>query len=370
MGLVKLRYYQPVSVNELWKTYWQTGSIPKMLKVLKDPYTRFLNRDEYLELTKETKGSFGGVGIYLATKDKKIFISGVVKDSPAERAGLKKGDQIIKINQYLVSKGSSEFAIAKIRGAAGTQLMLRIMRKSGEKRAELDVELRREIIILPTIEAKIKADPVLEQYAYVKIFSFAETTPLDLDHELKKIDKMPNCHGLILDLRANPGGSLEAAVKVVSHFIPEGIPVLHVKRRGFPVQSLDTEKYTHRRLPMVVLVDAWSASASEIVSGALKDQHRALLVGSHTYGKDLIQEIRPLPGRVAITITIASYLTSGKVNIHKKGVQPDKLVEIPGAIEKLLKGDSKAYLEVQQAQEEAALLLLRAQARKGLKKAS
>ncbi len=361
MTLVKLRYYQPISAGELWQTYWKTGSIPEMLKTLNDPYTRFLNRQEYLELTKETKGSFGGIGVYLATKDGKIIISEVVKNSPSERAGLQKGDQIIKVDRYLVSKVSSEFAIAKIRGLVGTQLSLSVMRKSGVKLARVDVNLRREVILLPTVEAEIKADPEMGKYAYLKIFSFAETTPLDLDRELKKIDRMSSCQGIILDLRSNPGGSLEAAVKVVSQFIAEGVPVLHIKRRGFPLQSLNAEKYTHRKLPMVVLIDAWSASAAEIVSGALKDRHRALLVGTNTYGKDLIQEIRPLPGGVAITITIASYLTSGKVNIHKKGVTPDKVVEIPGAMENMLKGDSRAYLEVQQAQDREALLLLRAE---------
>lgn len=362
MGVLKLNFYQPVDLSKLMKVYWRTGNIEGMLKSLKDPYTRFLDKNEYAELTKETRGSFGGIGIYLIPKEEELLISSVVKNSPGERAGLQQGDRIIKVGDAFVKDLSSEVAIARIRGVAATKVRLRVARGEAENRREIDFNIVRENILIPTVEMSVKQDSVLGEYAFIRISQFAETTPVDLDKSLTSIDNSPKIKAIVLDLRANPGGSLDAAIKVVSQFIPEGTPILHVQRRGYPVQSIQAINYQHKQLPMVVLVDNWSASASEIVSGALKDQKRAYLVGSHTFGKDLIQEVKKLPGGVGVTITIASYLTSGRVNIHKRGVQPDRVVEIPGAMEQLLKeGNPKSFFKMQKLQEEEAIRVLRSQ---------
>ncbi len=371
MGVLKLNYYQPVDLTKLMKVYWRTGNIEGMLKSLKDPYTRFLNKNEYAELTKETKGSFGGIGVYLIPKDEELLISSVVKNSPSERAGLQQGDRIIKVGDASVKDLSSEVAIARIRGAAGTKVWIKVARGEAEKRREIDFNIVRENILIPTVELTVKQDSVLGEYAYIRISQFAETTPVDLDQSLKTIDNSDKIKAMVLDLRANPGGSLDAAIKVASQFIPEKTPILHVQRRSYPLQSIQAIESQHRQLPMAVLVDNWSASASEIVAGALKDQKRAILVGNHTFGKDLIQEVKKLPGGVGVTITIASYLTSGKVNIHKRGVQPDRLVEIPGAMDRLLKeGNPEPFFKMQKLQEEEALKVLPKQMNdSGLKKA-
>ncbi|MGE5607006.1 MAG: S41 family peptidase [Bacteroidota bacterium] len=362
MGVLKLNFYQPVNLAELMKAYWRTGNIAGMLQSLNDPYTRFLNKSEYSELTKETQGRFGGIGVYLIPKEEELLISSVVKDSPGERAGLQQGDRIIKVGDASVKDLSSEVAIARIRGEAGTKVELRIARGEAEKRREIDFKITRANILIPTVEMTIKPDPVLGEYALIRISQFAETTAADLEDYLKRIDNSPQVKAMVLDLRANPGGSLDAAVKVASQFIPAGTPVLHIQRRGYPVQSIAAAGAQHKQLPMVVLVDNWSASASEIVAGALKDQKRAFLLGSHTFGKDLIQEVKRLPGGAGVTITIASYLTSGKVNIHKRGVQPDQVVEIPGAMERLLKeGNSELFFKMQKLQEEEAIKVLRRQ---------
>ena len=362
LGVIKLNFYQPVNLAKLIDAYWRSGNIGGMLQSLNDPYTRFLSKNEYSELTKETQGKFGGIGVYLIPKEEELLISSVVKGSPGEEAGLQQGDRIIRVGDAAVKDLSSEVAVARIRGEAGTEIQLRVARGEAENRREIDFKITRANILIPTVEMTVKPDPVLGEYALIRISQFAETTAVDLDNCLKKIDTAPKVTAMVLDLRANPGGALDAAVKVASQFIPAGAPVLHIQRRGYPVQSITAGDSGHKQLPMVVLVDNWSASASEIVAGALKDQKRAFLLGTHTFGKDLIQEVKRLPGGAGATITIASYLTSGKVNIHKRGVQPDQVVEIPGAMERLLKeGNPESFFKMQKLQEEEALKVLRRQ---------
>lgn len=371
MGVLKLNYYQPVNLTELMKAYWRTGNSAGMLQSLEDPYTRFLNKNEYMELTKETQGKFGGIGVYLIPKEEELLVSSVVKGSPGEKAGLQQGDRIVKVGDASVKDLSPDVAVARIRGKAGTQVLLRVARGEAENRREIDFSITRANILIPTVEMTIKPDSILGEYALIRITQFAETTGADLEKCLGEIDNSPQIKGMILDLRANPGGSLDAAVKVASQFIPAGTEILHIQRRSYPVQTITAVGNQHRQLPMVVLTDNWSASASEIVAGALKDQKRAVLVGSHTFGKDLIQEVKRLPGGAGATITIAKYLTSGKVNIHKRGVQPDQVVEIPGAMERLLKeGNPELFFKMQRLQEEEGLKVLRRQvAGSALKKA-
>lgn len=362
MTLVKFNYYQQVSLPGLFRSYMDRGNISGMLKSLGDPYTEFLDENDFAELRKVTTGSFGGIGIYLPEKGD-LIITGVVKGSPGEKAGLQIGDRIIAINRTPVKK--SAVAIAKIRGEAGTKVLLRIVRGSGSNRREIEVSIVRSQITIPTVELRLTSDPVLGKYAYLRIDQFAETTAADLESRLQEIDKTPDCTGIILDLRANPGGLLDAAVDVASNFLPKGTPVLHIYHRG---RLFETKRVVqprlHKKLPMVTLVDYWTASASEILAGALKDQKRSVLVGTHTYGKDLIQEVKGLPRGVGVKITVFNYLTSGKVNIHKKGVLPDRVVEIPGAVDRLLKtGDGRLFYQMEAKQQQAALEMLREKVR-------
>lgn len=362
MGVVKMHYYQPASLSKLLQVYWAKGNIGETLKSLGDPYTRFLGKEEYAELRKDTKGTFGGIGIYLIPKEDELLISSVVAGSPGDEAGLQQGDRITAVEKSLVKTLSTEGAIAKIRGEAGTKVLLSIVRGEGQNRRELELAITRANISIPTVELQIKKDSVLGEYAYLKISQFAETTPVDLEKELSEITKS-QARALILDLRANPGGSLDAAIKVAGAFLPDNTPILHVLRKGYAPQTLKVEsKESYFQEPMVVLVDSWSASASEIVAGALKDQQRAHLIGTHTFGKDLIQEVKDLPGDTGVTITIASYLTSGRVNIHQKGVLPHEVVEIPGAMDQLLeKGEPDSFWKMQELQEQEAVKYLREQ---------
>lgn len=360
LSAVKLHYYQPVSLIQLTETYLKKGNISDTLKTLGDPYTRFLGKEEYAELQKDTKGTFGGIGIYLIAKEEELLISSVVPGSPSEKAGLQQGDRIVAVDNDSVKKLGTDVAIAKIRGEVGTKVALRIIRGEGANRREIDVTITRDNIRISTVELKMKDDPILGKYAHLKITQFAETTARDLINKVNEISQSP-AKGVILDLRANPGGALDAAVQVAGAFLPDDIPILHVLRKGRAQQSLKAPPgISFTELPMVVLVDSWSASASEIVAGALKDQKRAVLIGTHTFGKDLIQEVKELPGGTGVTITIASYLTSGRVNIHKKGVLPHQVVEIPGAMEQLLeKGDPQPFFKMQELQEKEGIKWLR-----------
>jgi carboxyl-terminal processing protease len=365
IGVVKMRYYQPVSVRRLWNAYWKTGSIPGMLKTLNDPYTRFLPRDEYSELRKNTEGVFGGIGIFFIPKEIELQIASVVKGSPSAKAGLQPGDRIIAVERKTVDQLGVKKAIAKIKGAPGTQIRLRIARGEGKDRKEFEVTIARAIIHMPTVEMKFKQGDAFGEYAHITISQFAGTTAADLRSELIKLKRKKSCRGIILDLRGNPGGELEAAIGVAGMFLPKGAPILHIINKKHTVEKVvsQTGNQLQLALPMVVLVDNWSASASEIVSGALKDRKRAVLVGTHTFGKDLIQQIIELPGGIAVSVTIASYMTAGKRNIHQKGVQPDIVIEIPGAMERLLKtGNWDRFRKMQQLQEQTAVRVLREKA--------
>jgi carboxyl-terminal processing protease len=355
-------YYRPVDTVRLWNVYWKTGKISEMLKTLHDPYTRFLNRKEYQELRTETRGTFGGIGVHMLPQNGDLIIARVMPGTPSERAGLRQGDRITHINGRSIRSLSFEVVTARIRGLAGSIVRLTIKRGSTPNEKELEFAITRADIRIPTVEMELEDDPVLGKYARIRIYQFVETTPADLTADLSKLDQRADVKGLLLDLRGNPGGSLDAVVKVTSQFLPPGTPVLHIYQRGKLLETRRTEYSRHRRLPMVVLVDAWSASAAEILAGALKDEQRAVLIGTHTFGKDLIQELKALPGGTAMKITIANYLTSGRVNIHRRGVTPHQIVEIKGAFDRLLKkGEEAPFRRMQELQNQAALEALRKQ---------
>lgn len=361
IGFVKLNYYRSVDFTKLVNVYFKTGSMARTLESLHDPYTQMLSEEELAELKKETDGYFEGIGIYLQENNPVIWK--VVSGTPSDKAGLRVGDRIMAVDDAPVN--SADGVITRIKGEAGTKVRLKIMRTEAGKPKEFDIVVTRDRIFIPTVEMRISGDPVLGKYAFVRIDQFADTTARDLGKKLKTIDKTTDCKGLILDLRANPGGLLDSAVDVVSHFLPNNTPVLFIYKRGQLVNVIKTKtQKVHRQIPVVVLVDYWSASAAEIVAAALKDQKRAILVGTPTFGKDLIQEIKELPGKMAFKITVYNYLTSGKKNIHKRGVEPNQTVG--GSIMKVLKKSNMAEFEkIRAQQEEAALKILREQVLKG-----
>lgn len=364
IGMLKYRYYQPVDISQLWSIYLKNADIGEVMSSLGDPYTRFLDKKAFASLREEAEGKYAGIGVCLLDSfEDELIISEVMENTPAAEAGLRAGDRIIGINGYDVKAIGKEAITANLRGEKGTSVSLRILRGNKTlKSSEFEVSVERREIILPTVKMELRKDSQIGTYAWIELSQFAETTGNDL---LKKIEEISetDAGGIILDLRGNPGGALTAAVDVVGAFLPEQSLIIKVLRHGRTSETIRVQndnRYTE--LPLIVLADEWSASASEIVAGTLKDHNRAILVGTHTFGKDLIQEVIGLPDGSGMTITIANYRTPSGVDFHKKGILPDKNVEIPGALDKLLEtGESDDYMKMQKMQEDEALQLLREQ---------
>ena len=295
------------------------GAIKGMLQSL-DPHSSFLTPDMYKEMEVETKGSFGGIGIEITIKNGWLTVVSPIEGTPAYKAGLKPGDRIIKINGVSTRGISLMEAVKKLRGPKGTKVTITIFREGVEK--PFDVTITRDIIEIKSVEAKLLGKDI----GYVKIRQFQETTDRELEKVLKKWQG--KIKGFILDLRNNPGGLLDQAVKVSDLFIDKGV-IVSIKGRkksSNHVFTATSEVYL-KGIPMVVLVNAGSASASEIVASCLQDHKRAVIVGTRTFGKGSVQTIFPMEDGSAIRLTTAKYYSPAGREIQGNGVQPDVVVE-------------------------------------------
>ena len=290
--LLKLKYYQPLSLGQLISLYGQTGNVRDLLASLGDPYTRYLSPPAYAKLLEENEGTYGGVGIYLEYKAGELIIFKPMKNSPAERAGLLPGDRIIAIDYQPTKAMSKEVATAKILGPPGTEVVLSIARTEDRQLVTRDITLTRALID-PSLEWEIRNDPVVGPIGWICLTQFSEKTAQDLGRALEAITRA-QAAGLVLDLRYNPGGLLLSAVEVSSQLLPyrPGTPLVSLKYRdgGPKLYRLSTP---HPPLPLVVLVNEWSASSAEIVAGAVKDLQAGVLVGNTTFGKGLVQDVIP-----------------------------------------------------------------------------
>lgn len=322
---VKTKYYQPVSLYSLVRSYLIKGDVGQMLAELEDPYTRYLNKEQFQELLTQTEGSYGGLGIYLEYRENELIIMKPMQGTPGEKAGLIQGDKIIAINGRSTEDMPQELAVAKIKGPAGTEVTLTIERWIDGQKTVFDVKLGREAIKIPSVEWSVDRDPVIGKVGSLTIHQFSENTAADLNKALDLFEE-EKVSGVLMDLRYNPGGLLTSAIEVAGQFLPKG-PVVYIQHRSkAPVPYLAPPN-THQRRPLVVLVNEWSASASEIVAGAIKDQDQGTLVGETTFGKGVVQVVLPLLNGGALTITEANYLTSGGHYIHGKGIAPHILIE-------------------------------------------
>lgn len=297
------------------------GATAGMVQALEDPYSAYLEPELYKSLEGNIKGTYGGVGLLITMdKDHKLTVVSPFKGTPAYRAGIAPGDQILRIDGRDTADMDLNEAAALMQGEPGTQVVLLLYRPGG---STWEVTLTREIIELPTVEGQY-----LEDYpgiAYIAISNFTDHTGTELGQLIMELQQERPLEGIVLDLRNNPGGSLNAALEVASYFIPEG-PVVHIegKHRSDTLYTV----HPHRvEVPLVVLVNEGSASASEIVAGAIKDTGSGKLVGETTFGKGLVQTVFPLHGGAAVKLTTSKYLTPGKRDIHEVGIQPD--VEVP-----------------------------------------
>jgi carboxyl-terminal processing protease len=300
------------------------GAIRGMLRSL-DPHSAFLDPESYREMQVETSGSFGGLGIEITIRDDQLTVVAPIEGTPAHRAGVQPGDKIVKIEGLVTKDMSLVDAVKKMRGPKGTKVTITILRE-GSKELQ-DVTVTREIIQVQSIKSQ-EIEPGL---GYVRIRQFQERTARDLEAGLEKLEKSGRFAGLVLDLRNNPGGLLSSAVEVSEKFLGDGKLVVYTEGR---VRNQNMRFVAHARhaiteVPLVVLVNQGSASASEIVAGAIQDHGRGVVLGTQTFGKGSVQTIIQLADGSGLRLTTAKYFTPKGRSIHGKGIAPDIVIELP-----------------------------------------
>lgn len=317
MAYIRSDYVDEVPVKKLVQ-----GALSGMLKSL-DPYSQFLTADAYKDLKVDTKGEFVGIGIEVSTKGGMLHVISALDGSPAELAGVRAGDAIIKINGEPTRDEALDSAVAKLRGEPGSVVRLTLMRENENQLLELDIP-RAMIKVKSIKEAKILDDGI----GYVKLSAFQEKSVIDLGSALAELEGK-GFHGLILDLRNNAGGLLHSAVEIAEIFVPEGKLIVSTKGRtaARSQQYLSKNRRPKKIEPLVVLVNKGSASGSEILAGALQDHGLATVVGVKTFGKGSIQTLVPLADGTAVRMTTSKYYTPKGRVIHEVGITPDLIVE-------------------------------------------
>src|ERR1700739_467843 len=322
--LVRAEYVDDVGDDTLIE-----GAINGMLTSL-DPHSNYLNSKNFDDMKVQTRGEFGGLGIEVSMENGLVKVVSPIDDTPAARAGLKPGDLITHLDGDPVQGMTLPEAVEKMRGLVGSEIKLTIRR---EGREPFDVKLIRATIKIQSVRSHLEGDNI----AYIRITTFNEQTDVGLNNAMKNLKQQAGGKllGVILDLRNDPGGLLDQAVAVADAFLEKGEIVSTRGRR-----SEDAQRYNARPgdiaagLPVAVLINGGSASASEIVAGALQDHHRAILLGTKSFGKGSVQTIIPLPGHGAMRLTTARYYTPSGRSIQAKGIEPDIIVEA-ARIEKL-----------------------------------
>ncbi len=312
MQLVQRNYVKDVPDKELVQ-----GAINGMLQSL-DPHSSFLNEEQFKELQVETKGEFGGLGIEITLENGVLTIVSPIEDTPAFRAGLKHGDKIIKINGETTRNITLQKAVKLMRGPRGTKVTVTIMREGF--RTGKDFTITRDIIRVQSVK-KEKLEP---GYPYVRLIHFQENTDTDLDAAIKELGG-DEIKGLIIDLRNNPGGLLDQSYKVASLFLDKGKLIVHTdgRMKDQRMELYSTKSGKPYKFKVAILINEGSASASEIVAGALQDYDRAVVFGTKSFGKASVQTIIPLESGSGLRLTTAYYYTPKGRHIQKTGIQPD-----------------------------------------------
>jgi len=352
--LIRQGYVREVSPKDL--IY---GALRGMLSSL-DPYSQFMDPEEYEEMKVETKGEFGGVGIVITIKDNLLTVVSPIEDTPAFKAGIKAGDVIVKINGQSTKNITLYDAVDKIRGEPGTEVILTIVRE-GQKKL-LDFTIVRGIIEVRAVkEARLLTDNI----GYIRLVVFNEKTDEELEEALDKLER-EKADSLILDLRNNPGGLLEAAVEASSKFIRRGKLIVYTQGREKRKMIRFTSKGRRGKnssifytCPLIVLVNEGSASASEIVAGAIQDYHRGILLGTKTFGKGSVQTVLPLSDGSGLRLTTAKYFTPSGRCIQDKGIVPDIISQRANQEKEKDENDDEDKEEIYDPQLQRAIDLLK-----------
>ena len=337
--LVRLQYVDPVRVTDLLSAYMVTDTVEGMLESLGDQYTRYLDPEAYKAYSEDVEGTYSGIGIHVGLLNGRATVVAPMPDTPAKRAGLASGDVIMAIDGKSTENMSLEEAVSLMKGPEGTRVVLTIQRE-GEELG--DVEIVRAVITVPVVESEM----VEEGIGYLRIITFSADTADQVHRALEDL-RSQGAEGLVLDLRWNGGGLFDQSILVASMFVDEG-PIVHrVGRGGTKNTHMSRTEVPAYDIPLVVLVNKWSASSAEILAGALKDSGRAPLVGTKTFGKGVVQGVFPLSNGGALSVTTDRYLTAAEHSIHGEGIVPDYIVELPepgesAASEQLEPSDSDA----------------------------
>ena len=329
-------------------------AIRAALKPLGDPYTRFMDPEQFQALTNQTSGELSGVGIRLEIneKTKALQIVSPIENSPAAKANLKPGDGIVAIDGKSTKGMSLEEASSMIRGEVGTPVTLRISRDGKDP---FDVKLSRAQIELPAVSYSLKQEGQMK-VGYISLNEFSAHAPEQMQKAIKNLDK-EKVNGYVLDLRGNPGGLLNASVEIARMWIDNGLIVRTVDRKGGD-QQFSANSTALTKLPLVVLVDSNSASASEILTGALKDNKRATVIGSKTFGKAVVQSVHSLSDGSGLAVTIQHYYPPKGEDINHKGIEPDVRIDLTEAQEKQMEANPNWRATHQDPQYEKAIATL------------
>jgi carboxyl-terminal processing protease len=317
LSLIESNYVEPVENNSMIE-----GAISGMVKSL-DPHTSYMPPVSYKEMQVETTGKFGGLGIEISLRDGVLTVVSPIDDTPAFKVGIKPGDKIIKIEDESTLDMTLQDAVSRLRGETGSPVKITIFRKTFKVPKEFTIV--RDIIKVRSVVSKLYQDDI----GYIKIRNFSKNTSSDLDKALEKL-RVKGITKLILDVRNNPGGLLNQAVEVTDRFLNKENLIVYTKGRSDEQNMRFTshDKVAGVSYPLIILVNGGSASASEIVAGALQDLNRAIILGTQTFGKGSVQTIIPLSDGSALRLTTARYYTpSGRV-IQENGIEPDIIIEM------------------------------------------
>jgi carboxyl-terminal processing protease len=323
LDMVQKNYVEPVEQKTLIH-----GAINGMMKSL-DPHSSFMTSEMYKELEVETRGSFGGIGIEITILKDVLTVVSPIEDTPAFQAGIKAGDQIIKIDGKSTKDITIMEAVSRLRGPKDTKVTLTIMRETLDK--PTDIVMTRNTIKIKSIKARMFDDRI----GYIRIAAFQEKTVDDLRNALKDLDgPTHSLKGLVLDMRNNPGGLLTQAVEISDVFLKSGVIVsTKGKAKSLDHQFSARDNGDEPTCPIVILVNEGTASAAEIVSGALQDNQRAIIVGTQTFGKGSVQTVIPLEDGSALKLTTAKYYTPSGRSIQVEGIAPDIVIKYQRSVE-------------------------------------
>ncbi len=313
-------YYKELDEEKLIE-----GAIKGMFESIGDPYTLYMDSKEYGDLMTRTQGTYGGIGVIVTPgEDGYVTVVSPIEDTPGEKAGLIPGDRILSVNGEAIFADKLEQAVDLMKGEPGTEMILSISRDSKEK--AFDVKITREEIRLKTVRSEVIEGDI----GYIRISMFDEQTAKDFKEHLQSLKKK-KLEGIVLDLRNNPGGLLDECVEIADEILGEQVIVYTEDRNGN--RKIERSDKRQLELPLTVLVNEGSASASEILAGAIKDGHKGKIIGTTTFGKGLVQQVRPLNDGTGFKFTVSEYFTPNGTNIHGTGIIPDIIVELPEELE-------------------------------------